>query len=134
MVNESPDEKLLGVIISNDLTWKTHLYGNGLTGDDKIIGLITQLSQRVGILSKLKKVMTTSQFKKACEGIFNSKLTYCLQVFGNVWGITNMDDNNRRFTAFTKEDNRRLQVLQNKVLRLKTGQRRDCPNAQLLET
>ena len=78
--------------------------------------------------------MTTTQFKKAREGIFNSKLRYCLHVFGNVWGITNMDDSNRRFTAFNKEDNRRLQVLQNKVLRLKTGLRRDCPTAQLLET
>ena len=54
-VVESKDEKLLGVIISNDLSWKTHLYGNGLTGDDKIVGLTTQLSQRVGILTKLKK-------------------------------------------------------------------------------
>ena len=109
-VEESTDEKLLGVIISNDMTWKTHLYGNGLTGDDKIVGLTTQLSQRVGILAKLKKVMTKTQFKKVCEGIFDSKLAYCLQVFGNVWGISNMDETNRRFSAFTKEDNRRLQV------------------------
>ena len=38
VVKESSDEKLLGTVISNDLTWKTHLYGNDLTGEDKIVG------------------------------------------------------------------------------------------------
>ena len=33
--------------------------------------------------------------------------------------------------AFTKEDNRKLQVLQNKVLRLKTGLGRDVSTAEL---
>ena len=32
-----------------------------------------------------------------------------------------MDDEVRRFHGFTKEDNRKLQVLQNKVMRLKSG-------------
>ena len=70
MVKESSDEKLLGIIISNDLTWKMHLYGNNLTGEDKIVGLVTKLSQRVGILSKLAKVMFPSQFRKVSAGIF----------------------------------------------------------------
>ena len=39
----------------------------------------------------------------------------------NVWGIRTMDQTPRRFVAFTKEDCRKLQVVQNKVLRLKTG-------------
>ena len=46
-VEESSAEKLLGVIVSNDLSWKTHLYGNNKTGKDKITGLVTKLSQRV---------------------------------------------------------------------------------------
>lgn len=42
-----------------------------------------------------------------------------------------MDETDRRFTAFTKEDNRKFQVLQNKVLRLKTGLGRDVSTAEL---
>ena len=84
VVKETRDEKLLGIIISNNLTWKTHLYGNKLTGDEKIVGLVTKLSQRVGILAKLVKIKTPSQFSKVCDGIFTSKLTNCLEVFGNV--------------------------------------------------
>ena len=121
------------MIISNDMTWKTHLYGNNLTGDDKIVGLVTKLSQRVGILSKLVKIMTPSQFSKVCDGLFTSKLTNCLEVFGNVWGLENLDEETRRTPAFNKEDNRRLQVVQNKCLRLRTGLGRDTPTADLVK-
>ena len=46
-VQQSESEKLLGVVMSDDLTWKKHLHGNGETK-----GLIQQLSQRVGMLWK----------------------------------------------------------------------------------
>ena len=57
---------------------------------------------------------------------------YCLQVFGNVWGLTPHDENNRRFAAFTKTDNRRLQVLQNQTLRLRLKARKDESTVSLL--
>ena len=133
VVKESTDEKLLGLVISNNLTFKTHLNGNNLTGDDKIVGLITQLSKRVGILKRLSAIMTRPQFSNACEAIFTSKLTYCCQVIFNIWDIQSMDEIDRRFSAFQKQDSRRLQVLQNKLLRLKTGLAWDTPTAKLLE-
>ena len=133
VVNESVDEKLLGVIVSNDLRWKTHLYGNNKTGKEKLKGLIPKLAQRVGILSKLSRVMPQPKFSNVIEGIFTSTLRYCLQLFGNVWGYDNLDENNRRFEAFTKEDNRRIQCLQNKVLRLKTGMNKHTPIVDLLK-
>ena len=58
---------------------------------------------------------------KFCNGLFYSKLLYCLQLFSHVWNIPNLDQENRRFTAFTRGDNRKLQVLQNKVMRLQYG-------------
>ena len=121
VIKESSDEKLLGVVMSNNLTWKTHLHGNKLTGPDKITGLLPQLSQRVGMLRQLSKLMSKKQFRNTCDGIFTSKLLYCVQLYMNVWGLKSMDLTPRRFSAFTKEDCRQLQVLQNKVLRLKTG-------------
>ena len=65
------------------------------------------------------------------DGIFNSKLRYCLPLFCNVW---TENDQNQRFTAFTKSDSNKLQVLQNKVLRVMTGLNRYTPTATLLST
>ena len=44
-----------------------------------------------------------------------------------------MDEVDRRFAAYTKEDNRRLQVLENKVLRMQTRLPRDTPTATLVK-
>ena len=54
-------------------------------------------------------------------------------MFGNVFGLDRYRDTTTRFAAFTKEDNRRLQVLQNTVLRLLTGARRGTQTTTLLE-
>ena len=81
-VSESLCEKLLGVRINNELTWKAHLYGDASTE-----GLITQLSKRVGILSKLSKHMNKTRIKQFAAGIFYSKLNYCLPVFGHKFGL-----------------------------------------------
>ena len=43
-----------------------------------------------------------------------------------------MDDEKRRYHSFTKEDNRKLQVLQNQVLRLQTGLGWEAPTSQLV--
>ena len=120
LVEETSDEKLLGILMSNSLSWNKYLYGNKKQGKEKVIGLIPKLSQRVGMLSKLNRYMTREQFKQTSDGIFTSCLLYCIPLFSNVWGLPTMDDTLRRFQAFTKEDCRRLQVLQNKVLRMKT--------------
>ena len=120
-ITETKNEKLLGIFMSNNLTWNSYLYGNKLTGKDKITGLLPKLSQRVGMLGKLNKLMNRSQFSTTCDGLFPSCLLYCLPLFCNVWGLPTMDDTVRRSVAFSKEDCRKLQVLQNKILRYKTG-------------
>ena len=65
---------------------------------------------------------------------FFSLLNYCIEVYGNVWGLTTYDDETRKSTAFTKEDNSKLQILVNKVLRSLTGLDRDTPVAVLHAT
>ena len=130
---ESDDEKLLGITISNNLTWHTHLYGNNLQGKDKLVGLVPQLSQRVGIISKLSKVLSRRQLQNTCSGIFTSKLLYGLPLFSNAWGVPDMDDSSRRFMAFTKDDCRRLQVLQNKTMQIITNNHQlNVPTEELL--
>ena len=51
-----------------------------------------------------------------------SKLLYCIQVYGNLWYRDVHDGINARNHSFMKANLHSLQILQNKVLRLLTGQ------------
>ena len=121
-VKESDSERLLGLVVNNSMTWKNHLYGN-----DETRGLIPKLSQRAGIIRKLSYIMPRDKLNTIAEGIFFSLLNYCVEVYGNVWGLPTYDDQVRHSTAFRKEDNMKLQILVNKVLRSLTGLERDTP-------
>jgi hypothetical protein len=80
--------------------------------------LIPQLTLRLGILKKLSQHSSKRNLRMLASGIFYSKLSYCLPLFVNTWGLDIYRDGMARFTTFTREDNRRLQVLQNQVSRL----------------
>ena len=121
-VKESECERLLGLVVNNSITWKNHLYGNK---ENK--GLIPKLSQRAGIIRKLSYIMPRDKLNTIAEGIFFSLLNYCVEVYGNVWGLPTYDDQVRHSTAFRKEDNMKLQILVNKVLRSLTGLERETP-------
>ena len=131
-IRESKSEKLLGLTVNNELTWKEYLYGEDWRPEkENLPGLIPLLSQRVGMLSRLAKIVPKKRFNTLCNGIFNSKLIYCLQVVGNVWGF-GLDETARRSSSFRKEDLRKLQVLQNKVARLSTAMKQGTPTRELL--
>ena len=115
-VRESKTERLLGVIVNNVMTWEHHLYG-----DDDHKGLIDKLSARAKMIWKLSKIMPKERLKVITEGIFFSILNYCIEIYGNVWGLATYDDENRNSIAFTKDDNMKLQIIVNKVLRSTTG-------------
>ena len=119
--------------MNSEMTWKDYLYGETWRSKDNLPGLLPQLSQRVGLLKRLVKIVPKRKFKMLSYGIFNSKLIYFLQVFSNVWGF-GLDDTNRRNVGFTLEDARRLQVIQNKVCRLKTGLANHISTSILLRT
>ena len=133
-IRDTESEQLLGITVNNDLTWSAHLHGEKWRTSGNHNGLISQLSQRVGILAQLARSVSKAKLNLVSNGLFYSKLQYCLQVFSHVWDIPNFDEESRRFKAFTKDDNRKLQVLQNKVLRLKTGLPPRRPTKDLLKT
>ena len=127
---ETTSEKLLGVIVNNTATFKHHLYG-----DEENQGLLKQLSSRVGILRKLKKYLPPARLKLIMDGVFNSKMSYGITVWGRVWQIPGSLDenlNNRTSPSITKEDVRKLQVLQNKCLRIITNSDYKTPTNILL--
>ena len=121
IVMPSKSERLLGLIVNDQMTWADYLHGECWREADNAKGLIVQLSQRVGLLKKVAPFMPLSRFKVVCQGLFYSKLIYCLQVIGNVWGLNNNDLVNRRYLAFSKSDNSKIQTQQNQVFRMMTG-------------
>ena len=127
-VKESESERLLGLIVNNRMTWEHHLYGN-----DEHVGLVPKLQARAKIIYRLSHMMPQHRLNMIAEGIFFSLLNYCIEVYGNVWGLSTYDEQSRTNTAFTREDNRKLQVLVNKVLRSLTGLGRDTPVSVLCE-
>ena len=133
IVRDSKSERLLGLTVNNTMTWSDYLYGEKWRIENNCTGLIPQLNQRVGLLTKFVHLMPAEKFRLFCNGLFISKLIYCLQVFSHVWDLPNMDVEQRRFPAFTRGDNRKLQVLQNKVLRLKSKLPLGTPTETLLQ-
>jgi hypothetical protein len=67
--------KLLGITISADLLWTKYL----LTGKDS---LLTQLRTRITMLSKVCKYASKANRIKLANGIFASKLSYCMEAWG----------------------------------------------------
>ena len=104
-VKVSPSEKLLGLVVNGELKGKKYLYGETWRNKkaDNFKGLIPILSQRIGLLKQLRSKMGDDAFNLIVNGLFMSVVRYCIHVFGNVW-IT-AEDNDRRYKAFTKEDN-----------------------------
>ena len=128
IIEDSTSEKLLGVVLNNELTWKHHLYG-----DENNQGLVQQLSGRIGIMKLLKKSMSNEKLAYFANGIFYSKLNYCLAVFGNVFNLDKYKEEDNRYQSYTKTDNQRLQVLQNKLNRVLLNAADQTPTAELLE-
>ena len=54
------------------------------------------------------------------SGIFTSKLMYGATAWGGVWDIPGVMADNVKKTSITKQDMRKLQILQNKVMRLES--------------
>ena len=79
-------------------------------GDTENIGLVSQLVQRLGMLmlSKLAIFMSEDKLRYFCSGIFNSKLSYCLPVFGNIFSIITYKEENRKYYRFTVKDDKTL--------------------------
>ena len=126
-ITESSSEKLLGLVLNSKLTWKNHLYG-----DRDHTGLIPQLNKRLGMLKRLSKFMSKEKLQYFSSGIFYSKLSYCLPVFGNIFGLDKYKEENRKYFSFTVKDNQNLQVIQNKLNKLLLNADHNTPTAELL--
>ena len=109
------------------MTFRSHLHGN-----DENEGLIQQLSKRAGIIGKLARYISPGNLKSFVVGIFYSKISYCLPLYGNVFGLEKYRDNTRKYINYTVRDNNKLQVLQNKINRILTRSKFGTSTSDLL--
>ena len=69
-VHETQHAKLLGLKISNDLSWKKHIQD-----------MISELNQRLGVLKRLCYVFDKKNLKMLAEGLVLSKIRYGISVY-----------------------------------------------------
>ena len=111
-ISQTPSEKLLGVVISEDMTWRPHIWGESWRESDNWRGIIPQLLQRLGMLRYLGRVTSNDKMRVLIPGIFTSKLTYALPLIGSTWGFAGYRSSEPMKTCFTKHDINTLQSLQ----------------------
>ena len=93
-------EKLLGVQVASDLSWKYH-----------IDYICSKMNQRLGILRRLKNKVPQDKLRIIAGAIFTSVARYGIAVYSKP----------RLHSDPLKEDLHRLQVIQNKMFRLLAG-------------
>ena len=94
------EEKLLGALISNDLSWKNHIR-------DTKASLIKTLTSRINALSKVSQYSSFLNRKMVANGLFMSYLSYLIPLYGGApeYLITALQTlQNRAARLVTKSD------------------------------
>ena len=101
-IQAKASEKLLGIQVSSSMDWKAH-----------ISQLQTKLHQRLGILRRLKSKVPGPKLRIIAEAIFTSVARYGIAVYFKP----------RLHLDPTCEEQTKLQVIQNKMIRLLAGKK-----------
>ena len=117
-VKSTKSERLLGLTLDNNLSWTPHIKGEVWrpSGENEP-GLLNHLKTRAAAVKRLMWVMTPQQLKIYIEGTVNSTILYCLPVWCNSWGVGGVSGVTQNSTLCSKDTQRCIQVLQNKVMR-----------------
>ena len=106
----------MGVVFSNNLTWHHQLYGEPKKPkENRTEGLLTTLPKRVGMFRRIAKYANGTMLRSFAQGIYYSKLFYSLPMMAEVWIDEKYKDKPDGRRSLTKEDMRKLQVLQNRI-------------------
>ena len=108
-IRPTSSEKLLGCWINVDLKWTEHLRNNK-------DNLMKSLNTRFGAIKKIKNLATFKNRKMIAEGIFTSKLSYLIALWGGCGAVLKKS----------------LQIIQNKVARAVTRLNWSTPAGELL--
>ena len=106
VIEESLEEKILGVKVQSDLKW-----------DSQFKATKSELNHRIGVMSRLKNILRKRELKTIAEGLINSKIRYCVSVFCSEYLRTSDDDS-------LNKQMQDLQVLQNDAMRIIMNKKR----------
>ena len=106
--------RILGITVNRDLDFRNHIDGT-LEAGSPHIGLLKELSQRLGMLSQLK-LISKNIMLGLVNGIVISKIIYGIQVYGGL----------------TESYSKKLQIIMNRGARLATGLDRHTPSTTLM--
>ena len=106
IIYESEDQKLLGVQMQNNLKFTKQI--------EKVK---KELQYALSVMSRLSKTLRKKELKQIAHGIFMSKLSYCLSVYGS--SMLRTKESDAQSTLLQS-----LQVCQNDLLRILTGNKR----------
>jgi len=105
-IQESTDQKVLGVHVQNDFKYVKH-----------IKKVKADLQYALSVLRRLRKSLGKKELSQVASGIFTSHLRYCLPVFASSYLRTGESD---AYSTLMQE----LQVCQNDMIRILTGNKR----------
>ena len=111
-------EKLLGVLISQDMSWVPHFWGETWRTKGNHVGVIPDLLRRLGLLRHLGRVASRLQMSRFVPGLFGSKVCYALPLLSSVCGLEDFSCYAKNKISCPKEIVSKLQVLQNQAARL----------------
>ena len=109
IIRPSKTEKLLGCWVSENLKWSEHLM-------DSEDNLVKSLNMRLGALKKVGKIASFKNRKMLANGIFMSKLSYLIALWGGCGVVLK----------------KCLQIIQNKVARMVTKLDWSTPSKEVL--
>ena len=112
VVEATQSEKLLGIILSQDMSWKTHLWGESWREEKNQQGVFPQLIRRLGMLKVLSKTCSKEKLKSFIPAMFTSKIFYALPVIACMWGLQSYREQEPNKYSLTQHDMARLQSLQ----------------------
>lgn len=108
----TPSEKLLGIVISQDLSWTPYLWGEVWRQKNNHQGLVPTLIQRLALLCHLEKYSSKAMMRSFVPAMIISKITYALPLIGSLLGLGGYNTLEPQKTSFRKQDILRLQSIQ----------------------
>jgi len=104
IIQESPTMEMLGIVLSNDLKWTSHI--------NKLLGNMRNVN---GLLSRLAAHVPKSDLLPVVHGLLISRIRYGLAVFGRV-KLNENEPENGEMNSIQVEMNRALRLVCGKKL------------------
>ena len=124
-ISATPSERLLGITVSENMSWLPHFWGECWRIKDNQTGLIPDLLRRLGLLKYLARVSSKHHMKSLVPGMFTSKLRYGLQLTSSIWGLS----------SYGEHELNKLSCPRGTMIKLQTAQRQAaillCPDMAL---